>query len=935
MNMFKRLVLTFLTVLALAHPSWAVSTVSGAISLPNTAIKLQNGTLTFTLNQSAIVAGSFAVAPVTVNCYTSTNGAIVGLPNPLVAVTATAQAAAGSLSGTYSVKITYYGSGIETLSSVTRSVLVTGPNNSILVTAPTVHPTGATGYKVYASLTAGSELLQATTSGWGTTTINTLASGAALPSSNTSICSLVFNDAFIPFGTKYRVNLVSATGSQIAGFPQDWYLAGSSWDVTNGYPIAPSNIQTRFPTPILQNPSSNALQSVASPVTLNGYSLTAGALVLGNNSSPPSPSPAPGTGSSVIYTDSSNVLNLCSGTGDCWQIAPTSTFNVTALNNIRFCDQFSGANAGAKIINAIAALPSTGGLVYCMVEGAQTISSDIFAGTSGKPFTIVLGNGATWTLTVPLKPFNGQTLEGVGGNNRWRSATSATKLNYTGVTAAIQIAPSAGNGADSVLVRDIQLDGTGATGSVDGILLDGSAAAAYIEGITFDNVTVTNFPRYQVYGKGTVFDIYFDHFTAHNAARAANNLIHYEGSNASTWEFNNPWLVPYTTGKWAFFAGKTGALPTNGISNVIFRGGTVAGGEGTASVSEGANGVWVNGGLSIYGTSFNGSEVDQARTIGIRYTATNGAVISPSQLGFWGTGIELGNSGAEVGGTARTGDDSIGANISGIAGFNNNCVAPITCSDVHVVGGAGSRKGTIIALGGDYTAAGAFGQASGLPYVLNEATLKDDVLITEWTASTGGYPKFGPLHLDIANGRLGLGVDPVLAFQIRAGVSNGIRIENTHNNNNISAQLITSAADKGQLVLYNDANPSVLKVDLLGDGTGTFAGQLSAAGYSTATNCADSAGAAACGSASAGHFVIDAAGTSTVVSTTAVTANSEVIVTRDDGLGTLLSVTCNTQSSLTLGAPRVTARTATTSFTVTIEVGPTTNPMCLGYKIVN
>jgi hypothetical protein len=31
----------------------------------------------------------------------------------------------------------------------------------------------------------------------------------------------------------------------------------------------------------------------------------------------------------------------------------------------------------------------------------------------------------------------------------------------------------------------------------------------------------------------------------------------------------------------------------------------------------------------------------------------------------------------------------------------------------------------------------------------------------------------------------------------------------------------------------------------------------------------------------------------------------------------------------------VTARTAATSFVVTIDVGPTTNPMCLSYEIVN
>lgn len=105
--------------------------------------------------------------------------------------------------------------------------------------------------------------------------------------------------------------------------------------------------------------------------------------------------------------------------------------------------------------------------------------------------------------------------------------------------------------------------------------------------------------------------------------------------------------------------------------------------------------------------------------------------------------------------------------------------------------------------------------------------------------------------------------------------------------------------------------------------------------YGSVTNCADSAGAAACGAAPAGSFVIDAGSTATVVSTTAVTANSQIFLQEDSSLSTRLSVTCNTQSSLTLGALRVTARTAGTSFTATLEVGPTTNPMCVNYWIVN
>lgn len=101
--------------------------------------------------------------------------------------------------------------------------------------------------------------------------------------------------------------------------------------------------------------------------------------------------------------------------------------------------------------------------------------------------------------------------------------------------------------------------------------------------------------------------------------------------------------------------------------------------------------------------------------------------------------------------------------------------------------------------------------------------------------------------------------------------------------------------------------------------------------YRTGTNCADSAGAAACGSAAAGSVVIDAASTSVVVSTSAVTANSQIFVQFDSSLGTRLGITCNA----TPATPAVTARTAGTSFTITIPVAPVSTPACYSFWAIN
>lgn len=105
---------------------------------------------------------------------------------------------------------------------------------------------------------------------------------------------------------------------------------------------------------------------------------------------------------------------------------------------------------------------------------------------------------------------------------------------------------------------------------------------------------------------------------------------------------------------------------------------------------------------------------------------------------------------------------------------------------------------------------------------------------------------------------------------------------------------------------------------------------LTAATFLSATNCTSAAAPAVCGSAAAGSVVVAAAGTTVTVNTTAVTANSQIMLTFDSSLSTKLAVTCNT----TVGAFSVTTRTAATSFIIT-ATSPVTNPACFSYSIVN
>ncbi len=114
--------------------------------------------------------------------------------------------------------------------------------------------------------------------------------------------------------------------------------------------------------------------------------------------------------------------------------------------------------------------------------------------------------------------------------------------------------------------------------------------------------------------------------------------------------------------------------------------------------------------------------------------------------------------------------------------------------------------------------------------------------------------------------------------------------------------------------------------------SGTWA-QVGKQVYYTPGNCSDgTATPADCLTAPNGSVIISAAATAVVVNTTAVTANSQIIIQEDSSLGTKLGVTCNTTIARTYA---VTARTAGTSFTITTSAAPVTNPACLSYSIVN
>jgi len=259
--------------------SLSAGTLTGRFVAPGLG-PVANGTLLLTLSQAAQLPGSFALVPETVACATSVDGSVVGVPNPTTAASGAAIAGMGTLpAGTYFVELAYTGAGSSsTLASPEAMFTLTAPGK-LQISPPALQPAAAAGYAVYIGTSSGTETFQGSVAGFGGfTQSSALTAGAALPGSNNTSCTLTFNDVTIPSYTFYAAQLSDAAGNVLPGYPQNWYLSGTTLDVSNIIPLA-SNPAVRFPMPILANPASTAAQSIDSSINMNFFAINATANV--------------------------------------------------------------------------------------------------------------------------------------------------------------------------------------------------------------------------------------------------------------------------------------------------------------------------------------------------------------------------------------------------------------------------------------------------------------------------------------------------------------------------------------------------------------------------------------------------------------------------------------------------------------------------------
>ena len=526
-----------------------------------------------------------------------------------------------------------------------------------------------------------------------------------------------------------------------------------------------------------------------------------------------------GTTPTIILTSCFNAGTLISLTGPTGVVTGSGTAgqpavwdgtnSIQASPAVRFADQFTGADAGAKIAAAIADLPATGGTVDARgLEGAQTVSATVTIPTNA---TVILG---------------AETLTGGASANPIFSIADAGTLSFS---------------AGTVLTPN------------------GSNLAWSGDGSVFFNTGNLRMESTDVAVGGEAMQ------TQEQGQSAGNVAVGFQALTLNETAANQTALGSYAL-----------------RSSVTNGGNTAVGSLALELLATGSDNVAV--GYEAFKTATNSSSS----------TAVGGGALKVNTTGTQNTAV---GAHALVSNTTGSDNTAIGfdAMTSNQDGINNVAVGNFALNnnvsgvDQTAVGNAALYYTT----GGWNTGIGFNAGVTGTAANAN---------------TTGQFNTF-----------IGYNSGPGSTTQLTGATAIGVG----------------SLVNQDFAVVLGDPTNAATAV---GIGTQTPATELDVNGttrsslYATTTNCADPAGAAACGAAPAGAVVIDASATTVVVSTTAVTANSRIFIQEAPYLSTELSITCNTTTGRLY---TVTALTAATSFTVTASAAPVTNPACLNYIIFN
>lgn len=444
------------------------------------------------------------------------------------------------------------------------------------------------------------------------------------------------------------------------------------------------------------------------------------------------------------------------GSGTTAPTAPTgSAVNIFQRNGKMLCKDASGSDcwgvtnaAGtdvplANISGALVSVKDYGAVGNGVADDTTAITNAIAANPS------IYFPCGSYKITSKISLSSNKTIQGCAPANHWRG-DSGTKIVYYGTDRAIEIKPPNSTGYDTINILDMEINGDNATSTARGLVIDGSNSSAYVEGVYTSGLTIKNFPGYQLYGTGLIFMLSFHNSSFFNISRTSGEHVVYFGDNQyrSQVYFYDCTLGQYTVGKWAFW--EELGTGTNFSGGTVFMAGL--------SGSNGSHGIRANGGLNVWGTSVEGLPGATSSQTGIKYTGTNGGLISATIISN-AIGIEIGD------GTNKTAAAE-GLTIAGTVGNN--------VTDVYIWDG-GSRTATQIIQ---------IGRPDATPTVTNARATTDGVYTDVLYFNMGGSGlNLGGMPL-ITTGTVstgGLSPTTVTASQAITSADNitGLRLEST------------------------------------------------------------------------------------------------------------------------------------------------------------
>lgn len=358
--------------------------VAGANGLPaaNNIISLQPTQPFYVAGMSPVL-----VVPNNAECATSIDGTVVGVPNPLQAPQVNTVFSGSLAAGNYFVKVAWTDAATHiTLASPEIQVQLAS-TGSLKVLGLISNPATSVNLNVYIGTTTGTETLQGSVAVGGTYTQSVaLVSGAALPSTNTTLCQVIANDSGWPTGTGYIVSMTTPAGNTQPGYPMQWQLLGAGNVINLGLGLPLYNGVVIYPSPILSSPPNNAPQSISGPLFLW--------------QDPPGGSATALLAADQHYVDTSQMINITSLGSNCY---PNSTAAGVMTANVA-CFAYAISHPGTYFVPA--------GVWY--VNGPVTVSGSAFTSFH------LIGAGATAT-TIQEQADNTPILN-------WTSTNNSTQL---------------------------------------------------------------------------------------------------------------------------------------------------------------------------------------------------------------------------------------------------------------------------------------------------------------------------------------------------------------------------------------------------------------------------------------------------------------------------------------------------------------------------